>query len=53
MLTALVAAQESTILVLKSSIEALTLANDFAGADLLTGLLAEHEKECWMTRSSL
>ncbi len=53
MLTELVQSQEAVIAVLRSSIETLTIENDFAGADLLTGLLAEHEKECWMTRSSI
>ena len=53
MLTALCTEQKAVILVLKSCIEELTLENDYSGADLLTGLLAEHEKECWMTQSSI
>ena len=53
MLKALSTEQKAVILVLKSCIEELTLENDFSGADVLTGLLAEHEKECWMTQSSI
>lgn len=44
---------ESTIALLRTSIASLSEAGDEAGADFLTGRLAEHEKMAWMLRASI
>ncbi len=43
---------ESLIAVLRVSIGKLGEAGDEAGADFLTGRLADHEKTAWMLRAS-
>lgn len=53
LLTGLIDTGEATIAVLRTAIEDLETAGDAAGADALTGMLAEHEKAAWMLRSSL
>lgn len=44
---------ESVIGILRKGISELSEAGDEAGADFLTGRLAEHEKTAWMLRSSI
>lgn len=44
---------ESVIALLRKSIAELSDAGDEAGADFLTGRLAEHEKTAWMLRASV
>ncbi len=53
LLTTLLSFADETIIVLREAIETLTAQDDAAGADLLTGMLAEHEKNAWMIRSSI
>ena len=44
---------ESLIEILKKGIDTLEENGDVAGADFLTGLLADHEKTAWMIRASV
>ncbi|MFZ4461716.1 MAG: Dps family protein [Patescibacteria group bacterium] len=53
LLGGLLTTAERTIDVLRTSINTLDTLGDLAGADLLTGMLATHEKHAWMIRSSL
>jgi starvation-inducible DNA-binding protein len=53
MLSKLLMTHEATIAVLRDAIDGLSEAGDEAGADMITGMLAEHEKMAWMIRSSV
>ncbi len=53
LLTGLLNAGTATIDVLRQAIDDLDALGDVAGADVLTGMLAQHEKHAWMIKSSI
>lgn len=53
MMEDLVTSHEKVIHKLRDTLESMQGKRDFASEDLLTGILGEHEKKCWMLRSHL
>lgn len=53
MIADLVRTQESVVRTMRPVVTAATKADDVVTADLLTGFIAQHEKDAWMLRSML
>jgi starvation-inducible DNA-binding protein len=53
MIADLIRHHESVLRLMRPVVGAAGIADDFVTADLLTGMMAQHEKDVWMLRAML